>query len=297
MENCNTILLIYHHVQETQIIKKTVEFGNFTCICAETCMNAKELCKNNFPDVILCEIAAARNDGKSLFHYIRSQRPQTIINILLPENNKELILEAMSYGINNYLIQPLTPSDIGQYLTNINQALRTIPQSNIVNTITTFKHYTKTLGNSLFTVYETTEGLMKDMNPALSYCYIGIHLGLEELLINAIEHGNLNISYDEKSRAIEDGTFDNLLTSRLNDSKYACRKVTVAFNQVLEYDEWIISDEGDGFDIRTIPTVMDDESLKQLHGRGIQITKFQFDEIEYSEDGKTVRVRKYVPIC
>ncbi|MCQ2607856.1 MAG: ATP-binding protein [Bacteroidales bacterium] len=116
---------------------------------------------------------------------------------------------------------------------------------------------------------------------------------MEELLINAIEHGNLNITYSEKTKAIQEDTFEQLVHERLNNQFYKDKKVTISFCQTASYDEWQIEDEGNGFDPSEIPTFTTLSQIQQLHGRGILISRFQFDEIEYKNDGKLVRIRRY----
>ena len=69
-------------------------------------------------------------------------------------------------------------------------------------------------------------------------------------------------------------------------------KVTVDFTMDAEACEWVISDEGDGFDWRSVQNPIEDEDLFKAHGRGIFLARFQFDELEYLGNGNTVRVNK-----
>ena len=57
--------------------------------------------------------------------------------------------------------------------------------------------------------------------------------------------------------------------------------------------QWIISDEGKGFNWNTLPDPTDEKNILELNGRGVYITKFLFDELEYSGNGNIVRVKKY----
>ncbi len=78
----------------------------------------------------------------------------------------------------------------------------------------------------------------------------------------------------------------------MNNSTLSQRKIFVDFKQKDGYCEWIITDEGDGFDYKSIPDPTHGAQLMELNGRGIFITNFLFDEMEYLGKGNQVRVRK-----
>ena len=123
---------------------------------------------------------------------------------------------------------------------------------------------------------------------------MGIRLGLDEIIINAIEHGNLNISYIEKTQAIKNNALEKLHENRRNSPEHKDKKVTISFELNENFCEWTIKDQGKGFNPSLIPNPILTESTESLHGRGIFITQFQFDEMEYSENGTKVRLRKNI---
>ena len=123
---------------------------------------------------------------------------------------------------------------------------------------------------------------------------MGIRLGLDEIITNAIEHGNLEISYIEKTQAIQQHSLEKLVQERRNDPVRGSRRVFISFTYCAKYCEWIITDEGAGFNPNDIPNPITADASNLLHGRGIFITRFQFDELEYLGKGNKVRLRKYI---
>jgi len=119
-------------------------------------------------------------------------------------------------------------------------------------------------------------------------------VGLNEILLNAIEHGNLGITFDEKSREMEEGDYTAFLLKRQKDAKYADKKVRIDFAFDTKKIIFRITDAGDGFDhksyLRRVDT--DDTMLQLEHGRGILITKNVFDRIEYNEKGNQILLVK-----
>lgn len=113
-------------------------------------------------------------------------------------------------------------------------------------------------------------------------------VGLFELMLNAIEHGNLNISYPEKTELVKTDSLQKEITKRLDLAENREKRVTVTFNRTPENLEFTILDSGSGFD----PTPYLDFSIERAmdnHGRGIMIAnKLSFDELEYQNNGSKV---------
>jgi len=113
-------------------------------------------------------------------------------------------------------------------------------------------------------------------------------LGLTELMINAVEHGNLGITYREKSALNESGSWKQEVERRLGLPEYADRFATVRLSRSGEDVAFTIADQGDGFDWHTY-LEMSPERAFDSHGRGIAMSRMlSFASIEYSGSGSTV---------
>lgn len=116
-------------------------------------------------------------------------------------------------------------------------------------------------------------------------------IGLSELLINAVEHGSLAITYAEKSELKESDRWDQEVDRRLQDSRYADRKVEVSFCKRAEYIEMTITDQGNGFDWEKYLD-FDPARAFDTHGRGIAMSRMvSFDSLQYRGKGNQVNVR------
>jgi PAS domain-containing protein len=119
---------------------------------------------------------------------------------------------------------------------------------------------------------------------------------LREMLINAIEHGNLDVKFDEKTRAISDGSYFTFIQLRQKAAGLRDRRVLVEYMYDGTEISYVIEDEGSGFDHRSYMKLSLDDinSTLPLHGRGILITRLLFDVIEYNEKGNRVRLVKFL---
>ncbi len=113
-------------------------------------------------------------------------------------------------------------------------------------------------------------------------------MGLTELLINAVEHGNLELSYADKSRLMESGRLHDEIAARLDDPRFAARVVAVDYRRLDAEIEITVTDQGPGFDWRGYLD-FDPERAFHAHGRGIAMAnKLSFDALAYRGRGNEV---------
>ena len=113
-------------------------------------------------------------------------------------------------------------------------------------------------------------------------------LGLSELLLNAIEHGNLSITYAEKSEFLLNGSFEQEVIRRSSSPEYQCRHATLSIQRLNDVLYFTVADEGNGFDWQEYLEMSPDRAF-DMHGRGIAMAKMlSFDELQYQGKGNVV---------
>jgi CheY-like chemotaxis protein len=114
-------------------------------------------------------------------------------------------------------------------------------------------------------------------------------LGLWELLINAVEHGNLGISYEDKSELLQKNVWREEVDRRTRLPENAGLEVSVRFERTPEEIAITIEDMGPGFDWKPYLDFSPDRVF-ETHGRGIAIAgNYSFHSIEYLGRGNEVR--------
>lgn len=113
-------------------------------------------------------------------------------------------------------------------------------------------------------------------------------VGLWELIINAVEHGNLGITYAEKSRLMEEGMWEEEIRRRSAMPRYAARKATVTIEKTDGEICFRVKDEGDGFDWSQYLEISPERAF-DCHGRGIAMSRHKsFHRLEYLGNGNEV---------
>ncbi|MBF0587673.1 MAG: ATP-binding protein [Magnetococcales bacterium] len=115
-----------------------------------------------------------------------------------------------------------------------------------------------------------------------------VKTGLSELMINAVEHGNLEISYQEKGQLLEHGTWEEETMQRLALPRYRDRFAEVVVSRSEREIRFLIQDMGSGFDWRPFLEI-DPQRILHNHGRGIAwAASLSFDRLEFYEPGSAV---------
>jgi hypothetical protein len=114
--------------------------------------------------------------------------------------------------------------------------------------------------------------------------------GIHELLMNAIEHGNLGIGYTLKTQLLEHGTWEAEIAARMMREPYASRVVEIAIEWGAAWATLSIVDEGDGFDWAYY--IHRDVAEAWNHGRGLYLAKqCGFSSLVFNPCGNAVTCR------
>ncbi len=112
--------------------------------------------------------------------------------------------------------------------------------------------------------------------------------GISELLINALEHGNLKIGYVEKGNLMRNGLWQIEVERRLGASENIGGYIELEFYVAADTVQIRIRDQGQGFDW-TPYMDFDPGRAFDSHGRGIAVARLSsFDDLEYVGDGNEV---------
>jgi anti-sigma regulatory factor (Ser/Thr protein kinase) len=108
-----------------------------------------------------------------------------------------------------------------------------------------------------------------------------LSLALEEALVNALYHGNLEISSDVDS-------WYDLAQRRRSQSPFCDRRIRVLATITRSSAVFVVRDEGRGFDPSQLADPTDDAHLRRCSGRGVFLMRNLMDEVIFNEIGNEV---------
>jgi len=94
-----------------------------------------------------------------------------------------------------------------------------------------------------------------------------IKLSLHEAIINAVKHGN---------------QLDPDLSVQVDIAKQGGQLVIQ------------VNDQGAGFDFTSIPDPITPENLEKLNGRGLFLIQNAMDRVEFTDQGRTIKMMKFL---
>ncbi len=233
-----------------------------------------------------------KNQGDS--KYIKQVIDQKIKNLIETKKpvNMKLELKIRKTGEPCYYNVTFEHINHGEKEEILVKAVR--EQDDILKKYVDFEKGRFCIDNYILAAEEISKRLVQNLPEKMNQTEVmSIRLGLREMLINAIEHGNLEITFEEKSAQMDRGDYLLFIQKRQEQKSYTGRKITVEFSLDGNTAVYKIADEGRGFDHKNfIKKKKKDNSEDLAHGRGISMALNIFDEVHYNKKGNQVQLVK-----
>ena len=299
MNNLNTytVAVVDDEEEIRSVLNKKLSKLGMNVITLSGAEDLLDIIKNNETaiDLVISDIKLPGIDGIELLRHLDKLDNPTPVLLITGHGSIEHAIQALRYGAYDFIRKPF---DLNEITSSVNRILRGKREEKLTDNLGQYILYEKRLfeiPSDSTACNVITYILTKDLTAA-GFCNRtttgNISLALKEAIDNAIIHGNLEIS----SEIIEnDGIkeFYDEVKKRRNFKKYSGRKVTVYYELVHDYVEYIIEDDGQGFDYDLLPDPRDPENFFKNSGRGLLIIRTLMDEVDWNAKGNTIRLRKY----
>jgi DNA-binding response OmpR family regulator len=247
------------------------------------------LIEKNHYDLLVIDRIMPRLDGLSLLKRVKADARWRATPVIMQTaaSSKEAVAEGIEAGAYYYLTKPYEPKALQKLVetvvSELNERLRFKEDSlEVEHTLANFKRgelHFRTLAEAR-SIVSVVSRLCAENNT--------IAMGLLELLTNAVEHGNLGITYREKSELRSQGNWESEIERRLGLEPWCSRTAKLIFERRDTLIEFKIIDEGAGFEWQKYLSFDPDRAF-DLHGRGIAMAGMvSFVSIEYQGNGNTV---------
>ncbi|MFK5914568.1 MAG: response regulator [Woeseiaceae bacterium] len=247
-------------------------------------------------DLILLDRMMPRMSGMEVLEKMSADADLKRIPVILQtaKVSKEDILEGLKAGAFYYLTKPFTCEIL-------HSVVKTAIKDRIYNkallaSLSVTQSSIKLLETGTFK-FQSLEDVQAVSSLVACACAEPdkVAMGLSELMINAIEHGNLDIGYEEKSRFRKEDRWESEIKNRLQLEENKLRFANIEVVNSADVVTYTIKDGGNGFDWKGF-LEFDTSRVLDNHGRGIAMAnKLYFSTLEYLGNGNTVTVtvKKY----
>ena len=241
---------------------------------------------NDHYSLVIIDSAMPDLDGIGFLHRLRANPRFGGVQVIMQTSatSPEKVSEGMQAGAYYYLFKPFRPEAL---ISIVRGAIEDHRNQRSVRHL--IKHQEAAQQLLLWAEYRFRD--LHDINhlvPILAGFTPKPHLtasGLADLMVNAVEHGNLGITYQEKARLKLDGGWeaeiDRRLTLPANRDRFAFVRIEKEKTQI----RYTITDQGDGFDWWRF-LEFDPERAFDPNGRGIALARrTSFSGLEFPGKG------------
>ncbi|GAB4166668.1 MAG: hypothetical protein Tsb006_5980 [Rickettsiaceae bacterium] len=258
-----------------------------------TAANGKLACQviekyHNAIDAILLDRMMPEMDGMQVIAWLRQQTRLNKPPIIMQTgaDQPEQIREGIDAGVFYYLTKPIQ-EDVLKAV--VSSAVKESRQKKLLSVeLKGHKASFNLMDRAVFHLRTISEA--ESLSRFVANCFPDPEFvlpAIAELVVNAIEHGNLAISYNDKTALIASGKWRQEVDRRVQLAENIQKKVELVFLKEKGSYMVRISDQGRGFEWHKYLSVDPARALDN-HGRGIARANMTFSKLQYNKEGNQV---------
>ncbi|MCS6863485.1 MAG: response regulator [Gemmataceae bacterium] len=250
------------------------------------------------PAILLTDLHMPKMDGLTLVEKVRAEYPLVPVVLMTGSGSERIAVAALKAGAADYVSKQALTHDLGPILERVLSARQAEHRRYKVLQGMTRRSSQFVLENDPTLVPPLVAQLREDLIEIGLCDWTGatrVGIALEEALLNAIYHGNLEVSSELRQNG--DEAFHQLAKSRRQQLPYSARRVRVTARMTPQAAKIMIADEGPGFDVSQLPDPTQPAFLERPSGRGILLMRTFMDVVEYNSTGNRVTMIKRRERC
>jgi len=288
-----TILVVDDSPIDRRLASGLLTRAGFDTRVAENGHEALVSLERERAELVVTDLLMPEMDGLTLVESIRSRYANIPIILMTAHGSEDIAVRALQRGAASYVPK----RDLARSL------------ADTVRSILSVRHFDESplsvraqastrwdLGNHLAEVTPVVSLLethLARVGLGDETSRIQISVALREAIVNAMLHGNLGLSSALKES--DPDAHDKLAEERRKISPYRERRVRVTVTETPGEVTYVVSDDGPGFDLGTVPDPTDPANLERTSGRGLFLIRTFMDEVTHSDGGRTITMVKRGP--
>jgi CheY-like chemotaxis protein len=244
-------------------------------------------------ELVVTDLVMPEMDGLELTKEVRRRRPGIPVILMTAKGSEQVAVDALKAGAASYVPKDMLAQELRSTIERV---------LDVVSRVRERERLKEAMRRSVasFVIPNDTKLIrivVKHLQDCTSLIGIGdettntqIGVALQEALINAALHGNLEVG--SELRESDMCAYENLLKERAAQPPYRDRAVHVEAQLTNEEARFVIRDEGPGFDPSTLPDPRHAGNLHKVSGRGVLLMRAFMDEVTYNHSGNEVTLVK-----
>jgi len=254
--------------------------------------------KDARPNLVITDLSMPSMDGLELVSSIRGHYPDVPVILMTAYGSEGLAMKALAQGAASYVPK----SQLAERLQDTMEEVLALARSD-----RSHEQLLRCLSETHFCfALENDPSLVDALVDLIQQMVVGVHnadfserlqigMALKEALLNAIFHGNLEITAEEMQAVQEmllEGEQQSLVEERRCRPPFSQRRVHMEVKIDPLEARFVIRDEGPGFDFRSVRDPDAPGALEPEGGRGLSLMRAFMDEVAFNERGNEVTMTR-----
>jgi CheY-like chemotaxis protein len=159
-----------------------------------------ELFRSEKPDMVITDVRMPQRDGLSVAVTIRKEDPMVPVTVITGHGTETMAIEALRAGVTDFIKKPVRVDDLTASVARMEAARRPVDRAQVelpASVEIVERGWTFKLQNDLGVIPAFVDHLLELFAAGVDrVAVLELSLALRELIVNAIEHGNLGLSYE-----------------------------------------------------------------------------------------------------
>ncbi len=248
------------------------------------------------PDVVVTDLQMPEMNGLELVEAVRSDYPEVPVILMTAHGSEEIAAEALRRGAAFYVPKKNLTEDLVASVLRVLAAVEASRRRDeLFNSLMEMTSYFQ-LDNDRAKIPPLV-AYMQECLASLKLCEesdrVRVGIALEEALLNALFHGNLELSSDLRQE--DENAYYEAAEERRRRPPYKDRRIHFKATLGPEEAVFVVRDEGPGFDVGLLPDPTDPSNMERVGGRGILLIRTFMDEARHNEAGNELVMVKRRP--
>ena len=287
------VLIVDDAAIDRRLAASFLEKAGWTTFFARDGKEAWEMIERQSPDLVLTDLQMPEVDGLQLVERIREDRPTLPVILMTAHGSEEIAVKALQAGAASYVPKHNLARDLADTVRDVLSVARKQLERQLTLECLTMSESHFVLADEVWNLEPFITHLQNNLRQ-MGLCSEGdlIRVGtaLHEALVNANEHGNLEL--DSVLREDDTGVYHRLARERSSQAPYKDRRVHVATRLTRDEATFVIRDEGPGFDHSKRPDPTDPANLEKVSGRGLFLIHTFMDDVRFNAAGNEITMIK-----
>ncbi len=256
---------------------------------------ALDIIAKSHPDLIVTDLQMPEVNGLELVQEVKRSYPLIPVILMTAQGSEQIAVKALECGAASYVPKVRLSDElvsIADRVLSLAGERRT--QRVLMQRMESMK--ARFVLNSeprlLTSLVGHLQRTLNDMGLFGESDRLRVGVALEEALLNAAYHGNLEISSELREQ--DHSAYYDLARERTQLPPFSVRQIFVDVDFSRDLVEYVIQDEGPGFDPAILPDPTDPLNLERPCGRGLLLMRTFMDAVKYNKAGNQVTMSKRV---